>query len=137
MNDDDLERWINLEGPPPDEIRELLDVACGRPHTTRAALDRLDARILAAVAEDRRRWARRRAVKRALGGGLVAACLAAALVLAFRLAAPSDPGRRQWMPPRAATEERAETVLAVPLGTVDEAPATPASGGAGRADAGR
>jgi len=133
LNDDDLERWIHIEGPPPDEIRALLDVACGLPPTTRAQLDHLDARILAAVAEDRRRWARRRAIKRALGGGLVAACLAAALVLAFRLAAPSDPGRRQWTPPRAATEERVDTVRAMLPGTVDEAPA---SGGAGHADGG-
>jgi hypothetical protein len=88
---DDLDRWIHLEGPPPDEIRELLDAAIEDPDLTPEREARMDRRLFAAIAEDRRRWAQRRALRRALGGGLAAACVVGALVLAFRLGAPHRP----------------------------------------------
>jgi len=82
---DELDRWVDLEGPPPEGVRRLLDAACEADR-----LKRLDAKVLAAVAEDRRRWARRRALKRALGGLLVAVCMAGAGVVAVRLAGKWD-----------------------------------------------
>jgi hypothetical protein len=84
----DLDRWVSLEGPPPEGVRELLDAACGIPPMTPELEERLDRRLYAALATDRRRWARRRTLKRALGGGLLTACLAAGMVLLLRSAAP-------------------------------------------------
>jgi hypothetical protein len=56
----DLDRWVDLEGPPPEGVRELLDAVV--PPLTAEHGARLDARVFAAVAEDRRRAARRRAL---------------------------------------------------------------------------
>ncbi len=82
---DELDRWVDLEGPPPEDVQRLLDAACEADR-----MARLDRKVLAAVAEDRRRWARRRALARALGGLLVAACLGGAGVVAVRLAGAWD-----------------------------------------------
>lgn len=91
---DELDRWVDLEGPPPEGVRRLLDAACEADR-----LARLDQRVLAAVAEDRRRWARRRALKRTLGGLFVAACVAGAMLFAFRSTALWDlPGVRRALP---------------------------------------
>ncbi len=88
---DDLERWVDLEGPEPDDVRELLDAACGVPALSPEQEERMHRRMHAAVAEDRRRWARRRAVTRAVGGVVVAACVAGGSFLALhRLAARSE-----------------------------------------------
>src|SRR5580704_14232506 len=86
----DLDRWINLEGPPPEGVRELLDAACDVPPMTPELEERLDRRVHAALAVDRRRRARQRTIKLALGGGLLAAALAAGVVLVLRSATPPD-----------------------------------------------
>jgi hypothetical protein len=103
---DELERWIDVEGPPPEDVGRLLDAACGIYRMTPEQQARLDARVFAAVAEDRRRRARQRAAKRALGAALVAACVAGAIVVALRLAERFDPARPDPILPRAATEEQ-------------------------------
>jgi hypothetical protein len=113
---DDLERWINLEGPPPDGVRELLDAACGVHEMTPEQEARMDRRLHAALAEDRRRRARRRAFTRGLSGALAAACLAAGVALAFHLAAPSEVADAQGMRPngsRLAVEPLGRTKSAV------------------------
>ena len=104
MNDD-LERWINLEGPPPEDIGRLLDAACGIYRMTPEQQARLDARVFASVAEDRRRGARLCALKRVLGGALVAGCVAGAIVLALRLAERFEPAQPPPTRPRAAGED--------------------------------
>lgn len=90
MNDDDLERWINLEGPPPTGVRELLDAVCDVSEMTPELEARLERRVYAALAVDRRRRAWLRALKRVLGGGLVAGCLAGAALLVIHLTAPPE-----------------------------------------------
>jgi hypothetical protein len=52
--------------------------------------ERLDRRVHEALAADRRRRARQRNLKRALGGGILAASLGTAMVLALRSAALPD-----------------------------------------------
>jgi hypothetical protein len=86
----DIDRWVNLEGPEPDEIRALLDAACGVRHPTPAQAERNTQRLYAALAVDRARWARRQAVKRLLLWGLAAACLVAAVGLGLRVMEPPD-----------------------------------------------
>jgi hypothetical protein len=89
----DLDRWVNLEGPEPDDIRELLDAACDERTPEEEA--RMERNLFAAIAEDRRRWAQRRTRTRVLGGALLAACLGGALAVALRLpnAARAVPSR--------------------------------------------
>jgi hypothetical protein len=72
----DLERWIELEGPEPDDL-------------TPERLERMKRRLYVAIAEDRRRSARRRTASRVLGGVLAAAGLAAAIGLAVHAASSS------------------------------------------------
>jgi hypothetical protein len=98
----DLDRWVNLEGPEPDDIRDLLDAACD--DRTPEEEERMERRIFAAIAEDRRRWARRRTVTRLMGGGLVAACVAGALALALHLAAPVDATLVRRLTPNVSTQ---------------------------------
>jgi hypothetical protein len=117
---DDLDRWVNLEGPPPEGVRELLDAACDVPGMTPEQEARLDLRLFAALAEDRRRRARRRALKRILGGGLAAACLGGAMVVAFRWDSPPELDTAQRVQPNVtlpSTEQRGGT----------ESPAQPAA----------
>ena len=90
----DLERWINLQGPQPPGIRALFDAARDPPEMTPEQSDELDRLVFAAIAADRRREARKRTAVRALtvtaGLGLLAACVAGALALgsALRAAPP-------------------------------------------------
>jgi hypothetical protein len=84
----DLDRWVNREGPEPDDICDLLDAGCD--DRTPEHVERMKRRLYAALAVDRRRWARRKALKRTLRRGLLAACLVFALVLGLRRAAPPD-----------------------------------------------
>ena len=84
MNDEP-ERWVDPEGPEPDEI---LDAASYE--RTPEEEERVERRIFAAVAADRRRRARRRTLSRGLFGGLLAAGLVAGLALALRRAGPFD-----------------------------------------------
>jgi hypothetical protein len=70
----DLDRWVDVEGPPPEGVRELLDAVV--PPLTPELQERLDRKVFAAIAaHDRKRAARRRA----LGLGAVAAFLALAV----------------------------------------------------------
>jgi hypothetical protein len=87
---DALDRWVDLEGPEPDDIRELLDAACDVPDMTPEQDERMTRTLFAAIAEDRRRWARRRALRRGLYAGLAAAGLAAAVTIGIHLAAPIE-----------------------------------------------
>ena len=118
----DLDRWVNLEGPPPEGVRELLDAASGIPPMTPELEERLDRRLNAALAADRRRWARRRTLKRALGGGLLAACLAAGMVLVLRSATPPDATIA-----RDRSSSEAEPIPTQLMGTKTPAPPLPAS----------
>lgn len=81
----DCERWIDLQGPQPPDIRALFDAARDRPPMSPELSDELDRRVFAAIAADRRREARRQsarnAVKVGVGVGVLAACVAAALWL--------------------------------------------------------
>jgi hypothetical protein len=77
---DEIDRWVNLEGPPPDPIRDLLDAACDVPDLTPEQDARLTQRLYAAIAEDRRQRARQRTLRRGLAAALVATCLAALVV---------------------------------------------------------
>jgi hypothetical protein len=88
----DIDRWINLEGPEPPQIRELLDAAREVPELTPELSARLDRNFYAALAAQRRRHARERSRKVALGVGLFALGAAAALMLVLRWAAPGDRG---------------------------------------------
>jgi hypothetical protein len=83
----DLDRWVDLEGPPPEGVCELLDAVV--PPMTAEHAARLDAKVFAAVAADRRRAARRRALAwvAATSGALavLAASGGGAVVVAHRL----------------------------------------------------
>jgi hypothetical protein len=69
----DLDRWVDVEGPPPEGVRELLDAVV--PPLTPELQEQLDRKVFAAIAaHDRKRAARRRA----LGLGAAAAFLALA-----------------------------------------------------------
>ena len=91
----DTERWINLEGPEPPGIRELFDAARAdrdpHPHhhaeleMTPERAARLERRVFAAVAADRRREAWQRWKKPAAVLSLLAACLAGAFAAALAL----------------------------------------------------
>ena len=78
----DLERWINLQGPEPDDVRAILDIACGVDGLTPEREEQMNRRLFAAIAADRQRWARRRTAWRVLGGLALAACFGAAFGLA-------------------------------------------------------
>jgi hypothetical protein len=116
----DVDRWVNLEGPEPEGIRELLDAAREVPDMTPEQEARMDRSLHAAIAEDRRRWARQRTVKRVLALGLVAACLAFAVVLAIRLAAPPDLATARRLLPSATRQ--VPNQLEVPVDTAPSAP---------------
>ena len=79
----ELDRWVDLEGPPPAGVRELLGAACSAPPLTPELEERLDRRLAEALAVERARWARRRRAKRWLGAGLLAACLTSGIGLAL------------------------------------------------------
>src|SRR5262249_20316204 len=87
----DVDRWINLEGPEPPLIREPLHAARDVPDLTPEQAESMDHALRAALAAQRRRWARERSMKVALAAGLFAAGAAAALSLVLRCAAPADP----------------------------------------------
>jgi hypothetical protein len=72
MNDHDpWDRWVSLEGPPPDEIHEVLDLLA--PPMSPDRIARLDARVYAAIAAEERRLERRRRIKRTAAVFAVAA----------------------------------------------------------------
>jgi hypothetical protein len=72
----DLDRWVNLEGPPPPGVRELLDAAC--PPLSPEKEAELDRKMYAALAADRRLWDRARRRTEAVKWIAVAAVFATA-----------------------------------------------------------
>jgi hypothetical protein len=107
---DDLDRWVNLEGPEPDGVRELLDRAHGGAELTPEQQARLDDRLYAAIAEhDRRRASQRAMVGRITkGAGILA--IAAAVALAVRFLLMSD---RQAVKPAPTDHRRAREIPTV------------------------
>ena len=59
----EVDRWINLEGPEPPLIRELLSAARDVPDLTPEQAESMDRSLRAALAAQRRRWARERSMK--------------------------------------------------------------------------
>ncbi len=108
----DIERWINLEGPTPPRVKELLDAAVDVPERTPEQAAEDQRVILAALAEQDRQLdleeRNKRRVKRwAVGGGLAAAAavaIAAAVgggAMVARVFSGPDPekgGRRAGAP---------------------------------------
>jgi hypothetical protein len=89
----DVDRWINLEGPEPPQIRELLAAArAGARRPRPGPSEEVERALHAALAAQRRRWARARSLKIGLGAGLVALGAAAAVTLLFVHAAPGKGG---------------------------------------------
>jgi hypothetical protein len=87
----DLERWIHLDGPPPADVERLLEAAQGVPVLRPEHQERLDRQLDLAFAEERRRWARQRAMK--IGAVVVlgmSAFAAAAAVLLSLVRLPRD-----------------------------------------------
>lgn len=78
----DLERWIDLQGPEPNDVRAILDIACGVDGLTPEREEQMNRRLFAAVTANRQRRARRRLAWRVLGGVALAACFGAVLGLA-------------------------------------------------------
>jgi len=89
----DVDRWINMEGPEPPQIRELLAAArSGAGGPTFGPTEEAERELHAALAEQRRSWARARSLKLGLGAGLVGLGAAAALALLFAHTAPVNGG---------------------------------------------
>jgi hypothetical protein len=86
----DVERWVNLEGPEPEGIRELMDEGREVPDLTPEQAARMQRSFLEALAAQRRKRARKQKTKWALAAGLLAAAVAVAGVL-LRWATPHDP----------------------------------------------
>lgn len=86
----DIERWVNLEGPEPEGIRELMDAGREVPDLTPEQAGRMQRSFLKALAAQRRRRARAQKAKWALAAGLLAAGAAAVVVVALRGATPHD-----------------------------------------------
>ena len=82
---DEIDRWVALEGPPPPGVRQLLDLMVPPMSPEKEA--ELDARLFAAIEEDRRREERRNKLKWiaafAAAAALFASCTGAA-TLAYR-----------------------------------------------------
>jgi ferric-dicitrate binding protein FerR (iron transport regulator) len=87
---DDFERWANLEGPEPDEIRALLDAVEG-PGTAAEREARMQRRLDAAIAEERRKKERNQTRLRAGAGTLLVLGVAAVIVLVVRHMGAPDP----------------------------------------------
>ncbi len=108
----DVDRWVNLEGPEPPGIRELLDAACAVPELPPAEADRMKRAVHAALVEQDRRSSRRRRWRWALGGSLAGAGATAAVgALALWLTAPESPVLGREVTPDAV---RAPRVLSAP-----------------------
>lgn len=53
MNDEDLDRWVNLEGDEPPAIRELMDAGREIPELTPEQIERMDSAFFPALARQR------------------------------------------------------------------------------------
>jgi hypothetical protein len=87
---DDFERWANLEGPEPDEIRKLLDAAEG-PGMTAEREARMERRLQEAIAEEERRKDRSRTLVKVGTRTIAVLGVAAAVVLVLCSLRPADP----------------------------------------------
>jgi hypothetical protein len=85
----DVERWVNLEGPELGGIHELMDAGREVPDLTPEQAERMQRSFLKALAAQRRQRARKQKAKWALAAGLLAAAAAAAVVV-LRCATPHD-----------------------------------------------
>jgi hypothetical protein len=87
----DAERWINLQGPPPAGIREMLEAArepwAPIPWTPELA-EELERDLYAALAAQKAQRARRRRMQTGLVVGAFALAAAAVLVVWLRAGAP-------------------------------------------------
>lgn len=108
----DVERWINLEGPEPEGIRELLDAArqAARevPEMSPELEAELDRSIAVALAAQRRGWARARRLKVGLAVGAGAAAAGAVGVLVLRAGALAGAGLASEAMPNALMRDQAE-----------------------------
>jgi hypothetical protein len=95
MMNEDFDRWVNVEGPEPESVRKLFDAVPDDPELTPEREERMERRLYAALAEERRRRTRRRIATTVLGAGLALACAAGALALAMRLPALTSPAVAQ------------------------------------------
>ena len=90
----DVDRWINLEGPPPPGIRELLDAARAAPRVepvpelSPELAEELDRLVAVAIAAEDARWARERRMKVGLTVLALVAAALGALVLVLRAQVP-------------------------------------------------
>jgi hypothetical protein len=98
---DDLDRWVNLEGPEPQGVRELLDAAQGAAELTPERQARLDSRLFGAIAEERRRRQRRRTMIWVGAGTATALALAAGIALVLRFAEPEPNANKPTLNDRA------------------------------------
>jgi anti-sigma-K factor RskA len=109
----ELDRWVAVEGPPPEGVRELLDAAA--PPLSPALEAALDARLRAAIADEDRRRAQRRTLTWRVALAAAAAIAAAAGGLAvFALRGAEEKMRPMAAdvagePENAATPTRAAT----------------------------
>jgi hypothetical protein len=115
---DDFERWANLEGPEPDEIRALLDAAEG-PGTAAAREARMARRLQDAISADERRKNRPRTLVRWGAKTLAAVGIAAGIVLALRALWPGDPIASQ---PQPTDHRRAREIPTLDAGRAPPAP---------------
>jgi len=82
---DDIDRWVNLEGPPPKGVSELLDTVVPRLDGDLEA--RLDKRVFDAIArEEKRLETRRRIVTWAVAAVFIVVFLAAGTGGAVKIA---------------------------------------------------
>jgi hypothetical protein len=88
---DDVDRWVNMEGPEPEGVRQLLDGSVEPPVLTPEREAALDRRVYAIVAEKRAKHARQRVVKQVGLGAATAFAIAAGVVLVVRSAMAPDP----------------------------------------------
>ena len=77
MNQEEVDRWIRLEGPEPEEIKKYMDAAREPPPMSPELEARLERNLLAKLAEERRKRARARLANVARAGFATAAAAAA------------------------------------------------------------
>jgi hypothetical protein len=130
----DLDDWVELKGPEPERIRELLDAGREVHDLTPEQAERMQRSFLKALAAQRQRRARAQKAKWALAGGLLAASAVAGVTVALRWAASHDPpGANAAAEVLSATGPSAIVAAAgAAEGSASVAPRPPASGSSGR-----
>jgi hypothetical protein len=128
----DVERWVHLEGPEPEGIRELMDAGREVPDLTPEQAERMRRSFLKALAAQRRKRGREQKAKWALAAGLLAAGAAAVVMIALRWATPHElPGASAAVAVLSATGSSA-TGAAAAADSPSVAPWPPASGSSRR-----